>query len=86
MAASVRLQQKVNISWGQGSVPLTQQAVQVSGGGLLSDTCTSSAAWQRPAPRVADGPPGTAPTLQNGCPAQVLMISSSHCHQLLFLH
>lgn len=38
MVASVRLEQKVNIFWGEGPIPLTQQSVQVSGGGLLSLT------------------------------------------------
>lgn len=36
-AALDGLQQKVNISWGQGPVTLTQQAVQGSSGGVLGD-------------------------------------------------
>lgn len=38
MAASVGLEQKVNVFWGEGPIPLTQQSVQVNSGGLLSLT------------------------------------------------
>lgn len=77
-AASVGLQQKVNMFWGQGAGPSPPDTAGSAGEWRwlsLLDTCTSSAAWQTLSPR-------TAPALQRGCPAQVCQSLAVICRWL----